>query len=187
MSWHSKLVWSEGLSYGLITCSRATAISSIWWKAAFATLRPIPGASRRSRSIATSPSRASSVAPGHRRHAGRHAVRSAGRQPAPPPDRRAGDRGQAPGVAHAAGRRAEHPGGGRRAPRAPAVTARHRDAHRPRPPPLRVEEEIDIAHPRLSFELRKTAKPGYSRARSRASSRCATRRSSSTKSSRRRC
>jgi type VI secretion system protein ImpJ len=26
---------------------------------------------------------------------------------------------------------------------------------------LRVEEEIDIAHPRLSFELRKTAKPGY--------------------------
>jgi type VI secretion system protein ImpJ len=27
--------------------------------------------------------------------------------------------------------------------------------------PLRIEEEIDIAHPRLSFELRKTAKPGY--------------------------
>jgi type VI secretion system protein ImpJ len=26
---------------------------------------------------------------------------------------------------------------------------------------LRVEEEIDIAHPRLAFELRKTAKPGY--------------------------
>jgi type VI secretion system protein ImpJ len=26
---------------------------------------------------------------------------------------------------------------------------------------LRVEEEVDIAHPRLSFELRKTAKPGY--------------------------
>jgi type VI secretion system protein ImpJ len=26
---------------------------------------------------------------------------------------------------------------------------------------LRVEEEIDIAHPRLSFELRRTAKPGY--------------------------
>ena len=27
--------------------------------------------------------------------------------------------------------------------------------------PLRIEEEIDVAHPRLSFELRKTAKPGY--------------------------
>jgi type VI secretion system protein ImpJ len=27
--------------------------------------------------------------------------------------------------------------------------------------PLRIEEEIDIAYPRLSFELRKTAKPGY--------------------------
>ena len=27
--------------------------------------------------------------------------------------------------------------------------------------PLRVEEEIDVAHPRLSFELRRTAKPGY--------------------------
>jgi type VI secretion system protein ImpJ len=26
---------------------------------------------------------------------------------------------------------------------------------------LRIEEEIDIAFPRLSFELRKTAKPGY--------------------------
>src|SRR5690348_2653756 len=26
---------------------------------------------------------------------------------------------------------------------------------------LRVEEEIDIAYPRLAFELRKTAKPGY--------------------------
>jgi type VI secretion system protein ImpJ len=26
---------------------------------------------------------------------------------------------------------------------------------------LRIEEEIDIAHPRLAFELRKTAKPGY--------------------------
>ena len=26
---------------------------------------------------------------------------------------------------------------------------------------LRIEEEIDIAHPRLSLELRKTAKPGY--------------------------
>ena len=26
---------------------------------------------------------------------------------------------------------------------------------------LRVEEEIDVAHPRLAFELRKTAKPGY--------------------------
>lgn len=26
---------------------------------------------------------------------------------------------------------------------------------------LRVEEEIDIAHPRLAFDLRKTAKPGY--------------------------
>jgi type VI secretion system protein ImpJ len=26
---------------------------------------------------------------------------------------------------------------------------------------LRIEEEIDIAHPRLGFELRKTAKPGY--------------------------
>src|SRR5258707_9197667 len=26
---------------------------------------------------------------------------------------------------------------------------------------LRVEEEIDVAYPRLSFELRKTAKPGY--------------------------
>jgi type VI secretion system protein ImpJ len=26
---------------------------------------------------------------------------------------------------------------------------------------LRVEEEVDIAHPRLSFELRRTAKPGY--------------------------
>ncbi|GJD47748.1 hypothetical protein OPKNFCMD_0458 [Methylobacterium crusticola] len=26
---------------------------------------------------------------------------------------------------------------------------------------LRVEEEIDVAHPRLSFELRRTAKPGY--------------------------
>jgi type VI secretion system protein ImpJ len=27
--------------------------------------------------------------------------------------------------------------------------------------PLRIEEEIDIAHPRLSFEVRKTPKPGY--------------------------
>lgn len=27
--------------------------------------------------------------------------------------------------------------------------------------PLRVEEEIDVAHPRLAFELRRTAKPGY--------------------------
>lgn len=27
--------------------------------------------------------------------------------------------------------------------------------------PLRIEEEIDIAHPRLALELRKTAKPGY--------------------------
>ncbi len=27
--------------------------------------------------------------------------------------------------------------------------------------PIRAEEEIDVAHPRLSFELRKTAKPGY--------------------------
>jgi len=27
--------------------------------------------------------------------------------------------------------------------------------------PLRIEEEIDVAHPRLAFELRKTAKPGY--------------------------
>jgi type VI secretion system protein ImpJ len=27
--------------------------------------------------------------------------------------------------------------------------------------PLRVEEEIDVAYPRLSFELRKTAKPGF--------------------------
>jgi type VI secretion system protein ImpJ len=27
--------------------------------------------------------------------------------------------------------------------------------------PLRIEEEIEIAHPRLSFEIRKTAKPGY--------------------------
>jgi type VI secretion system protein ImpJ len=27
--------------------------------------------------------------------------------------------------------------------------------------PLRIEEEIDVAHPRLSFEVRKTAKPGY--------------------------
>ena len=26
---------------------------------------------------------------------------------------------------------------------------------------LRIEEEIDIAHPRLAFELRKTPKPGY--------------------------
>ncbi|MGY4290281.1 type VI secretion system ImpJ/VasE family protein [Bradyrhizobium sp. LM2.7] len=26
---------------------------------------------------------------------------------------------------------------------------------------LRIEEEIDIAYPRLSFELRKTSKPGY--------------------------
>jgi type VI secretion system protein ImpJ len=26
---------------------------------------------------------------------------------------------------------------------------------------LRIEEEIDIAHPRLAFELRRTAKPGY--------------------------
>jgi type VI secretion system protein ImpJ len=47
-------------------------------------------------------------------------------------------------------------------------------AHSPLPPPvevpeaaakhlawLRIEEEVDIAHPRLAFELRKTAKPGY--------------------------
>jgi type VI secretion system protein ImpJ len=27
--------------------------------------------------------------------------------------------------------------------------------------PLRIEEEIDIAHPRLAFELRRTAKPGF--------------------------
>ena len=27
--------------------------------------------------------------------------------------------------------------------------------------PLRIEEEIDVAHPRLAYELRKTAKPGY--------------------------
>ena len=27
--------------------------------------------------------------------------------------------------------------------------------------PMRVEEEIDVAHPRLSFELRRTAKPGF--------------------------
>ena len=27
--------------------------------------------------------------------------------------------------------------------------------------PLRIEEEIDVAYPRLSFELRKSAKPGY--------------------------
>jgi type VI secretion system protein ImpJ len=27
--------------------------------------------------------------------------------------------------------------------------------------PLRIEEEIDIAHPRLAFDLRRTAKPGY--------------------------
>src|SRR4051812_22243850 len=27
--------------------------------------------------------------------------------------------------------------------------------------PLRIEEEIDVAHARLAFELRKTAKPGY--------------------------
>ncbi len=27
--------------------------------------------------------------------------------------------------------------------------------------PLRIEEEIDVAHPRLSYEIRKTAKPGY--------------------------
>jgi type VI secretion system protein ImpJ len=27
--------------------------------------------------------------------------------------------------------------------------------------PLRIEEEIDVAYPRLSFDLRKTAKPGY--------------------------
>src|SRR6516225_6643260 len=26
---------------------------------------------------------------------------------------------------------------------------------------LRIEEEIDVAHPRLAFELRRTAKPGY--------------------------
>ena len=26
---------------------------------------------------------------------------------------------------------------------------------------LRIEEEIDIAYPRLGYELRKTAKPGY--------------------------
>src|ERR1700684_1843766 len=29
------------------------------------------------------------------------------------------------------------------------------------PSTLRIEEEIDIAHPRLAFELRRTSKPGY--------------------------
>ena len=49
---------------------------------------------------------------------------------------------------------------------------------------LRIEEEIDVAYPRLRFELRKTAKPGYIGLGDRArSSRSATRRSSSTRNS----
>ena len=52
---------------------------------------------------------------------------------------------------------------------------------------LRIEEEIDIAYPRLSFELRKTGKPGYMASASRAFSRFATSISCSTTSSCRRC
>ena len=47
-------------------------------------------------------------------------------------------------------------------PKAPAATCSAPRCFIDSTSALRVEEEIDIAHPRLGFELRKTAKPGYS-------------------------
>ena len=53
---------------------------------------------------------------------------------------------------------------------------------------LRIEEEIEVAYPRLAYEIRKTSKPGYvSSARSRASSRCMTAPWCSTRNSLRPC
>ena len=83
--------------------------------------------------------------------------------PLPPPDRRAGRRRQAdrcgcPCRSAAANTREVDDGAAESASRyasGPEMLIDSTSA-------LRIEEEIDIAHPRLGFELRKTAKPGYS-------------------------
>ena len=46
-------------------------------------------------------------------------------------------------------------------PIARAGTLEEQNCSSTSPSALRIEEEIDIAHPRLAFELRRTAKPGY--------------------------
>ncbi len=83
-------------------------------------------------------------------------------RPDPGPDRRAGHGGRPDCLAVAAGRGAEHARDRRQGlPTAPAGMSGARKCSSTSTSALRIEEEIDIAHPRLAFELRRTAKPGY--------------------------
>ena len=99
---------------------------------------------------------------GSGRHARRRAVRFSRREPGAGADRRAGSRRRAARLAHRC----------RRAPTTRARSARTRRTTRratssaPRrvidsTSNLRIEEEIEVAYPRLAYEIRKTAKPGY--------------------------
>ena len=89
-------------------------------------------------------------------------VRPARQQPPAAADRGAGERGEAHRLDHAAGRARRTPARSRT--RAAESASRYVPATEmliDSTSPLRIEEEIDVAHPRLTFELRKTPKPGY--------------------------
>ena len=100
-------------------------------------------------------------APRRRHDAGRYAVRHTGRQSDSRSDRRAGRRRRPDRLADDAARGANT----REVDEASAESAsryiRGAETFIDSTSALRIEEEIDIAYPRLSFELRKTAKPGY--------------------------
>ena len=163
MSWYSKVFWSEGLflrPHHLQQNDRY--VEHLLEKRVRDTSRRIRGALPSWRSTRTSPSRANSrcAAPPASCRTVRRSISR--RQPDSRRDRRAGDGRRPDRLADDAGRGAEHPRGRRR--RDADSASRYvigSETFIDSTSALRIEEEIDIAFPRLGFELRKTGKPGY--------------------------
>ena len=162
MSWYSKVVWSEGLFLRPHHLQQDDRYSSTSSRAGRGTSRPIPGAFaprdrprprpaeqvRVRRAAGVMPDGAPFDVPGD--------------SPPARADRRAGDRRRPAHLAHDAGRARPTPA--RSTTRRPESASRYvagAETVIDSTSKLRIEEEIDVAYPRLTFEMRKTAKPGY--------------------------
>ena len=171
MSWYSKVVWSEGLFLRPHHLQQNDRYLEHLLEKRVAARHAVSVGIFRTRNrpdLAQQSKFALRRAAG--RHAGRHAVRHARptvrcRTPIDVPEAAAGqivwliDAGR--GAQHARGRTTADAESASRYVRGAETFIDSTSA-------LRIEEEIEIAYPRLAFELRKTAKPGYHRPRHRA-------------------
>ena len=189
MSWYSKVVWSEGLFLRPHHLQQNDRYLEHLVEKRVRHVTPYPwGFSQLEidRDLAQQSKFAVRRAAGD--DAGRHAVRHPGRQPDPRSDRRAGRRGWPDRLADDADRCAEHARSrrGQRRQRQP-LYPRRRDIHRLRPPRCASRRRSTSPIRGWPSNCARRQSPATSGSASRASSRCATRRSCSTRSSCRRC